>query len=117
MQYVLMFNEPASEFAKRSSAEAPPYFQAWTAYIDGVRAAGALVGGNGLQGPDTATVVTVRHGRRHVQDGPYADVKEHLGGYLVIEAATLDEALEWAARSPSSASGWTEVRPVMPPMR
>lgn len=116
MQYMLIFKEPASEFAKRTDpAQAQTYWNAWTAYVGSVRAAGIVVSGNGLERPETATTVTVRGGRRHVQDGPIADVKEHLGGYFIIDVATLDEALEWAARSPASAVGSTEVRPVMPP--
>jgi hypothetical protein len=58
----------------------------------------------------------VRDGKRHVQDGPFADTKEQLAGYFIIEAPDLDAALEWAARSPSAAYASVEVRPVLPPM-
>jgi hypothetical protein len=71
--------------------------------------------GNGLQPPHTSTTVRVRDGKRQVQDGPFADTREHLGGYFVIEVPSLDEALEWAARAPCAVSGSTEVRPVLPP--
>jgi hypothetical protein len=60
-------------------------------------------------------MVRMRDGRRQVQDGPHPDTKEQLGGYFVIDVPDLDAALDWAARSPASAYGSTEVRPVLPP--
>lgn len=74
-----------------------------------------MVNGDGLQLPHTSTTVRVKGGQRHVQDGPMADTKEHLGGYAVIRAESLDDALAWAARSPCAVSGQgaTEVRPVL----
>jgi hypothetical protein len=71
--------------------------------------------------PETGTIVRVRDGVRSlqdgaVQDGPYADSKEQVGGYFIVEVPDLDTALEWAARSPSASYASTEVRPVMPPM-
>ena len=75
-----------------------------------------IVKGDGLQGPNTATTVRIRDGKRIVQDGPFADTKEQLGGYFVIEVPDLDAALEWAARAPSAACASVEVRPVLPPM-
>jgi hypothetical protein len=118
MQYMLMFYESAAEYGKRNDpAAAPAYWGAWQAYMGSIVAAGALVNGDGLQLPETGTTVRVQRGVRHVQDGPVADTKEHLGGYAVIRAASLDEALDWAARSPCAQSGLgaTEVRPVLPP--
>jgi hypothetical protein len=75
--------------------------------------AGIIVHGNGLQPPDTGTMVKVRDGKRVIHDGPYADTKEHLAGYFIVEVPGLDDALEWAARSPNAATGSTEVRPVL----
>ncbi len=115
MKYTLLFSESAAEFAKREDpAESPAYWAAWGAYIGAVRESGKMVSGYGLLPPGTATTVRIRDGKREVHDGPYAESKEMLGGYLVLEAADLDEALEWAARSPSTGYGSTEVRPVMP---
>lgn len=57
----------------------------------------------------------LRGGKRQVQDGPFADTKEHLGGYFIVEVPSLDVALEWAARAPCAATGSSEVRPVLPP--
>jgi hypothetical protein len=117
MQYMLVFKEPTEEFAKRADpATQPAYFGAWTAYIAALREAGVIVSGNGLLPPNTGTQVRVRDGKRLIHDGPYADTKEHLGGYFIIEVPGLDQALEWAARSPNVGVGTTEVRPVMPPM-
>jgi len=116
MQFMLMYHEPAVEFAKRDDpAQAPAYWGAWNAYIGAISSAGVAVSGNGLMPPRTSTTVRVRDGKRQVQDGPFADAREHLGGYFILELASLDEALEWAARAPCAASGCTEVRPVLPP--
>jgi hypothetical protein len=114
MQFMLAFTEPASEWAKRDDpAAAPGYWAAWNAYIGALGQAGVIVSGNGLLPPHTATQVKVRDGKRLIHDGPYADTKEHLGGYFIIEVPGIDEALEWAARSPNASVGNTEVRPVM----
>jgi hypothetical protein len=74
------------------------------------------VKGDGLQGPMLATTLRVIDGKRHVQDGPFADTKEQLGGYFVIEVPDLDAALDWAAKAPCALTGSVEVRPVLPPM-
>ena len=117
MQYMLLLNEPASEFAKRDLPEdSGAYWGGWSAFIAAMAQAGVIVKGDGLQGPHTATTVRVREGRRIVEDGPFADSKEQLGGYFVIEVPDLDSALEWAARAPSASSASVEVRPVLPPM-
>lgn len=116
MQYMLMYQETAADFAKRADPQqAAVYWGAWNAYIGAMGQAGIIVSGNGLQPPHASTSVQVRDGKRVVRDGPYVDTKEHLGGYFIIEVPGLDEALEWAARSPNATTGTTEVRPVMPP--
>lgn len=118
MQYILLFNEPPSERAKGHQPEsAQAYWGGWSAYMAAMRQAGVIVNGDGLQGPETATTVRIRDGKRTVQDGPFADTKEALGGYVVLEVADLDGALAWAARAPCVHVGSVEVRPVlmMPP--
>lgn len=116
MEFMLMFNETTREVAKRDNpAEAPGYWGAWNAYVTALSASGVVKSGNGLLPPRHATTVRIVDGKRIVQDGPFADAKEHLGGYFIIEVGTLEDALEWAARSPAAAAGWVEVRPVMPP--
>jgi hypothetical protein len=117
MQYMLLFTETEADFAKRNHPEeAGAYWGGWSAYIGALREAGVIVNGDGLQGPHTATTVRVRDGKRSVEDGPFADTKEQLGGYFVIEVPDLDTALDWAARAPSASCGSVEVRPVLPPM-
>jgi len=117
MQYMLILNETADEFAKRNDpAQAGQYWGGWNAFIGAMAAAGVIVKGDGLLGPAMATTVRVRDGQRQIQDGPFADTKEQLGGYFVIEVPDLDAAIEWAAKAPSAAYASVEVRPVMPPM-
>lgn len=118
MKFALLFQEPAAEFAARNDpAKAPAYWGAWKAYIEAVRAAGVMVGGAGLMPPDTATTLRLRGGERLVQDGPFADTKEQLGGFVMIDVPDLDAALAWAARSPAASVGSVEVRPELPPMK
>ena len=80
---------------------------------EALRAAGVLVGGAGLQSPQTATTVSVREGKRHVQDGPYAETKEFLVGFAIIDVPNLDAALEWVARNPAASCASVEVRPLL----
>lgn len=86
----------------------------WLAYTQALAEAGVLVGGAALHNPDTATTVQVRNGRRILTDGPFADTKEHLIGYYVIDVPHLDLAVEWAARVPNARTGSIEVRPITP---
>ena len=86
----------------------------WVAYTRALSEAGVLVGGAALHGPGTATTVRVRGGRRLLVDGPFADTKEHLLGYYVIDVPHLDVALDWAARVPNARTGSIEVRPLRP---
>jgi hypothetical protein len=114
MQYLLMFNSPASDLEREpNDAASADYWESWRAYMGAVYAAGIVRSGNALKAPFTATTVRMRDGKRQVHDGPFADTKELLGGYLAIDVPSLDEALAWAARSPSSLSGSTEVRPIV----
>jgi hypothetical protein len=112
MQYTILVYETEAELAARSDPKRKDaYWGAYRAYTEALRAAGVMVGGAGLEPPRAATTVRQSHGTRQVQDGPFADTKEQLGGYYVIDVPDLDKALEWAARCPSAASGAVEVRP------
>lgn len=114
MQYMIMFREPADVFAQREDpAHKDAYWGAWGAYIGAMRAAGIVVNGDGLVSPAMATTVRVREGRAVIEDGPFADVKEQLGGYVVIAVDDLDAAIDWARRAPAALNGSVEVRPVM----
>ena len=116
MQYMLLLNESPEDLARRHDPEqAPAYWGGWNAFIGAMAQAGVIVKGDGLHGPTLATTVRVADGRRQVQDGPFADTKEQLGGYFVIEVPDLDAAIDWAARAPSASTASVEVRPVLPP--
>lgn len=116
MQYMLIFAETDEALAHRHHPQqAEGYWAAWMSYIAAMRECGALVSGNGLMPPHAATTLRVRDGRREVQDGPYAGAREQLGGYVILDCADLDAALDWAARAPCADSGAVEVRPVLPP--
>ena len=115
MQYMLVFYISPEDIASRADQRAPAYHAGWMAYVGAMHQAGVVVNGHGLEAPSTATTIRVRGDKRQVQDGPFADTKEQLGGYFVINVPNLDAALEWAARAPCASTGGVEVRPVMPP--
>ncbi len=115
MHYMLLFNETAEELSKRTDpAQADAYWGSWTAYMGAIAQSAAMVSGNGLQPPTASTTIRVENGRRHIVDGPFADTKEMLGGYVILDVADLDAALEWAARAPCVTAGSVEIRPVLP---
>jgi hypothetical protein len=112
MQYLLLIygNEAAMLSAPK---EASSQMQAaYMAYTEAMKKAGALVGGNRLRPTSEATTVRAPGGRQSVQNGPFAETKEQLGGYYMIEAPDLDAALAWAARCPGAQFGAIEVRPI-----
>ena len=112
MEFVLTFQQPIDVYQMHADpVKGPPALQAWKLYMDAMAMAGVMRGGNKLDAL-SVTAVRVREGKRHVQDGPFADTKELLGGYVVIDVPSLDEALKWAECSPSSLVGSTEVWPV-----
>jgi hypothetical protein len=88
-------------------------FAAYVAYTDAMKKAGVFKAGDPLQPSSTATTVRAADGKAKVLNGPYAESKEQLGGYYLIEAADLDSALSWAARCPGAQFGAIEVRPIM----
>jgi Uncharacterized protein conserved in bacteria len=113
MKYALFvhLNQETVDRLKDANAKAAAA-AAGKAYGEALRAAGVFVAGAGLESPQTATVVSVRNGKRQVQDGPYAETKEFLGGFVIIDVPNLDTALEWAARNPAAADVFVEVRPL-----
>ena len=113
MKYALLqhVNKEAVDQFQDENAKAAA-MAAGMAYGQALRAAGVFVAGAGLGSPETATVVSVRNGKRQVQDGPYAETKEFLGGIVIIDVPDLDAALEWAARNPAAADVFVEVRPL-----
>jgi hypothetical protein len=112
MTYTILIYETQDDFGARTDAKRKDaYWAAYRAYTVALREAGVMVGGNALQPAAVATTVRQRDGKRQVQDGPYAEAKEQLGGSYVIEVPNLDRALEWAARCPAASTGAVEVRP------
>lgn len=111
MKYALLVHQSQEYFDRRDNAAA---IAAGKAYGEALQAAGVLVGGGaGLESPQAATTVSVRNGKRQVQDGPYAETKEFLAGIGIIDVPDLDAALEWAARHPAAAYASVEVRPFL----
>ena len=117
MQFAMLIYESSEAFAARKSDGTDSYTGAWRAYHKALVEAGMFVGGDPLQVPDTGTTIRIKDGKRHVQDGPYADEKEQLGGFTILEAPSLDAALEWAARCPAASYGAVEVRPLAPDLK
>ena len=115
MKYALVIFETEQDFAKREGAEAQQYWAGWMAYSAAIRDAGVMVGGAGLQPPAMATTLRHQGGKVQVQDGPFADSKEQLGGFYLIDVPNLDVAIEWASRIPISEFGRVEIRPLLPP--
>ena len=115
MQYALLIYESQEAFARREHGEAEVEFvAAWRAYYKSIVDAGIYTGGNPLDLPETGTTLRNKEGKRHIQDGPYANTKEQLGGFMLLELPSLDAAMEWAARCPAASYGAVEVRPLAP---
>lgn len=112
MQYMLLIYGNEAGMLSASEEQVGQMMAAYGAYTQALQAAGALVGANRLQPTASATSVRVANGKTNVLDGPYAETKEQLGGYFMIEAPDLDAALSWAARCPGAANGTVEVRPI-----
>ncbi len=114
MRFAMLIYEKPEAFASRANGDDDPYRGAWRVYYQAMTAAGVHVGGDPLDLPATGATVRLADGKRHVQDGPYADTKEQLAGFAVLELPSLEAALEWAARCPAAAAGAVEVRPLAP---
>jgi hypothetical protein len=117
MRYAMLIYETPEAFASRENGEGDPYLGAWRAYHKALVEAGVFIGGDPLQLPETGTTVRLTQGRRQIQDGPYANTKEQLAGFAILELPSLDAALDWAARCPAAAAGAVEVRPLAPEAR
>jgi hypothetical protein len=113
LRYILMDYVNESGWPALTRAEQEHWLGAYKAYMEAMTKAGVLKSSSGLQPTASATTVRVANGKTQVLDGPYADSKEQLGGFHIIEVADLDAAISWAARSPTALHGVVEVRPVM----
>ena len=112
MEYMALIYADEDRWDALSEEERADVYARYTAVAKEMQAAGVMVGGDELASTRDATTVRVRGDGTLVTDGPYADVKEALGGYFLLECDSLDDALEWAARIPGAEHGAVEVRPV-----
>jgi hypothetical protein len=113
MQFMLMDYVQSEGFFKLTQDEQTHWLGAYRAYLEAMRNAGVLKNSNGLHPASTAATVRVANGKPQVLDGPYAETKEQLGGFHIIDVPDLDAAISWAARSPTALHGVVEVRQVM----
>jgi hypothetical protein len=113
MKYILMDYVGEAGWPKLTKAEQERWLGAYIAYTDAMAKSGVLKSSTGLRPTSTASTVRVVNGKTQVLDGPYADSKEQLGGFHIIDVPDLDAALSWAARCPTALHGVVEVRPIM----
>jgi len=113
MRYLLSIYQDEIDAAGWSPEDGAKSSARYQTVTDEMRAAGVYLGGDGLQPTSTATTVRVRGGERLTTDGPFAETKEQLAGFYMLECKDLDEAIEWASKIPGSENGSVEVRPVM----
>jgi len=112
MKYMLLIYSDETGYDKSTEADIEKVMAAYGAYGEAMRKAGVYVGADRLRPTGTASTVRLAEGKTKVQDGPYAETKEQLGGYYMIDVPDLDQAILWAARCPAAAHGKIEVRPV-----
>lgn len=112
MQYMLMIYGGEAAMQDRSQDDINRLVGAYNAYTEAATSAGVLVGSNRLRPTSDATTVRIANGKTQVLNGPYAETREQLGGYYLIDVPDLDAALSWAARCPGAGYGTIEVRPI-----
>jgi hypothetical protein len=114
MRYMLLIYDKESQWAEMSDTDRGKIFQEYGTFTEGIRKSGHYLAGDPLQPTSMATTVRVKNGKPITTDGPFAETREQLGGYYIVEAKDLDEATTIAARIPSARLGSIEVRPIMP---
>jgi hypothetical protein len=113
MRYLLLIYSDEKEDARRPEAEVPDHMAKWMGYTEDLGKSGKMLGGEALQPTATATTVRTAESGSITSDGPFAETKEQLGGFYMIQADNLDEAIEWAAKMPHLPEGGSvEVRPI-----
>jgi hypothetical protein len=117
MQYLLLIYNAEQNWTALSEADRNALMGDYMSFTESIAKSGHYKGGNALQPISTATTVRVRNGKRQAADGPFAETREQLGGYYLVDAANLDEALSIAERIPAAKTGAIEVRPIMPTPR
>ena len=114
MQYLLLIYNNEKNWTELPQADAGALMGDYQSFTESIAKSGHYKGGNALQPTNTATTVRVRDGKRQTTDGPFAETREHLGGYYLVDAKDLDEAISMAERIPGARTGGIEVRPILP---
>ena len=114
MEYMLLIHADPTGLQALRDAERSTALAAYGAYSEALAKAGIVRGGNRLRNADAATTIRVREGKTEVQNGPFIETREQLGGYYLIDVPDLDTAMSWAARCPGASHGAVEVRPIWP---
>jgi hypothetical protein len=112
-KYVALIYGDESQAAGMTPEDGAMMMQAYGEYTEKAMAAGVFNAGEGLQGTNTATTIQVRDGQLSTTDGPFAETKEQLGGFYILDCKDLDEAIEWGAKIPGASHGAVEIRPVI----
>ena len=112
MNYLCLIYDDETRWTTMTEAESGKEYGEYGTFTEGIKSSGHYVGGNPLQPTNTATTVRVRNGTVSTTDGPFAETKEQLGGYYLIEARDLNDAIQVAARIPAARNGSVEVRPI-----
>jgi hypothetical protein len=113
MKYLCLIYDEEKKLAEMPQSEGEAFMGEYFAFTEGIRESGHYVAGEALESVSTATTVRVRNGKVSTTDGPFAETKEQLGGFYLIEARDLNDAIQVAARIPSAKIGSIEVRPVV----
>ncbi len=113
MKYLCLIYDEESKMAAMPKSDGDAFMGEYFAFTNAIKASGNYVAGEALQPVHTATTVRIRNGKTTTTDGPFAETKEQLGGFYLVEAADLNEAIQIAARIPSSRTGSIEVRPIV----
>ena len=112
MRYIILINGDEAALANTPIEKIQQMSAAYAAYTEALKKSGAWLAGERLRPSQATTSVRITDGKTNVIDGPYADTKEQLAGFYMIEAADIDTAIEWAARCPAASTGTVELRPI-----
>ena len=113
VKYLCLIYDDESKWGTMPQAEAEAMMGEYFAFTEGIKKSGHYLGGNALQPVHTATTVRVRNGKVSTTDGPFAETREQLGGYYLLESKDLNEAIQVASKIPGARTGSIEVRPIM----
>lgn len=113
MKYLCLIYDEEKKLGAMTKSESDAFMGEYFAFTEGIRKSGHYLGGNALQPVQTATTVRIRNGKVSATDGPFAETKEQLGGYYLVNAKDLNEAIQLASKIPSARFGSIEVRPIM----